>query len=353
MTILNLHVENLRNLAAVTIEPDARLNHLYGSNGAGKTSVLEAISVLSRGRSFRTPHASELTGPEERAFRVFAQIRDPGGTEHRIGLERSSSHWRGRIDGSDVRQLSQLSKLLPLVVLEPDSHLLVSGPPDTRRRFLDWGMFHVERGFLEEWRAFSRALKQRNSALRAQHEDVLDSVDDVLARHGMRLDAMRKAHADQLSGKIDAALDALKARIQRVELSYLPGWKGESYAEALVARRSRDLDRGNTGVGPHRADLGIVCDGVTARTVLSRGEQKALAAAMLVTQAELMKEHGQQPVLLLDDLASEFDREHFDAVLTHVLSLGGQAWVTGTEKTPLNTPHSVFHVEQGAVQELV
>lgn len=353
MILLKLHVENLRNLESLAFEPHPRLNVLYGDNGAGKTSILEAISVLSRGRSFRTPHASELTGPHEDTFRVFARASDSNEKEHRLGLERSSEHWRGRIDGEDVRQLSQLSKMLPLVVLEPDSHLLVSGPPDTRRRFIDWGMFHVEHAFLKEWRAYSRALKQRNAALRAQQVEVLDGLDAVLSQHGARLDEMRKAHVEALSSRIVGALEALKARVQGIELTYAPGWRGDTYLEALSARRSRDLEQGNTGVGPHRADLVITHETTAARAVLSRGEQKALAAAMLLTQGGLIKENGQQPMFLLDDLASEFDQDHFEVVLEHVLSLGGQAWLTGTERPEIEVAHRVFHVKQGAVQELV
>mgnify|MGYP000735954327 FL=1 len=173
MLIRQITIENLRNLSSVAIEPHERLNFLFGDNGAGKTSVLEAITTLSRGRSFRTPQASELTGPDEPVFRVFAEIEDDQGQRHRAGLERSARHWRGRLDGADLRQLSQLTRILPTVLMEPDSHLLVSGAPEVRRRYLDWGVFHVEHGFLETWRAYARALKQRNSALRHQHIDLL------------------------------------------------------------------------------------------------------------------------------------------------------------------------------------
>lgn len=353
MKIKKLNVENLRNLEHVTIEPDERLNFLLGDNGAGKTSVLEAIAVLSSGRSFRTSRVSDLTGPAAAALRVFATARDQEGKEHRLGLERSSSHWLGRIDGNDVHRLSELSRLMPIVVLEPESHQLVSGPPEIRRRLLDWGMFHVEPSFLEHWRAFSRALKQRNAALRLKQVDVLDGLDEVLSRHGDRLHQMRETHADQLARSIEPTLAALKARLREVKLSYLPGWRGETYRMALANRRERDLDQGTTGSGPHRADLGIDSEGNSARAVLSRGEQKALAAALVITQAKLIMAQGRQPVFLLDDLYSEFDQEHFDSVLEEVLATGGQVWMTGTERPALPEPHRVFHVEQGRVNVMV
>jgi DNA replication and repair protein RecF len=351
--IRQITIENLRNLSAVAIEPHARLNYLYGDNGAGKTSVLEAITTLSRGRSFRTPQASELTGPDEPSFRVFAEIEDDKGQWHRAGLERSARHWRGRLDGAELRQLSQLTRILPTVVMEPDSHLLVSGAPEIRRRFLDWGVFHVEQGFLETWRSYARALKQRNSALRNQHVDLLDSLDDVLATHGTRLHELRSRYAEQVSSRLEQALDDLKSQLQSVSLRYQPGWNGESLLDALRERRHRDIERGQTGSGPHRADLAIACGTVSARTVLSRGEQKAVAAALLLIQAELLKSAGKRAVLLFDDLVSEFDRAHFEIVLAKALNFGSQVWMTGTECPGFSEPCKVFHVEQGRVKELV
>lgn len=353
MLIRKITIENLRNLASVAIEPHERLNYLCGENGAGKTSVLEAITTLSRGRSFRTPQASELNGPNQASFRVYAEVEDETGQVHRAGLERSSRHWRGRLDGTDLRQLSQLTRILPTVLMEPDSHLLVSGPPDVRRRFLDWGVFHVEHDFLETWRAYARALKQRNSALRHQDVDLLDSLDDVLVGHGKRLNEKRSRYVEQVSERLDAALDALKTRVQAVTLRYQAGWSGDSLLDALRERRQRDLDRGQTGSGPHRADLAIHCGSAPARTVLSRGEQKAVAAALLLIQADLLKTAGKTPVLLFDDLVSEFDRAHFDVVLNKAMEHGGQVWITGTERPELPAPGKVFHVEQGQVKELV
>ena len=166
MILRKVQVENFRNLQQVEIRPHPALNYFHGNNGAGKTSILESLVVLSRGRSVRTTQAAELVGPGSDTFRVFALAETGSGIEHRLGLERSGKRWRGRKDGADLSQLSQLTRCLPLVLMEPDSHLLVSGSPEVRRRYLDWGMFHVEPGFLDTWRNFSKSLKQRNAALR-------------------------------------------------------------------------------------------------------------------------------------------------------------------------------------------
>ena len=307
MIIKKLHVENLRNLASMEIEAHPSVNYIHGENGAGKTSVLESIAVLSRGRSFRTSQPSELTGPRGNAFRLFAEVRGVAEKVSRVGLERSGTHWRGRLNGSDVKQLSHLTKLMPLVLLEPDSHLLVSGPPEVRRKYLDWGLFHVEHGFLEVWRRYSKALKQRNAALRRGKTDILDSLDSVLAEYGSQLGRLRKKQVGLVASQIDGKLEQMKTRVGLVELEYQQGWNTNSYMDSLIKQRETDLERGITTTGPHRADIKLVCDGYSAKAVLSRGEQKAFSAALLLTQIDLLKDAGEMPVFLIDDLESEFE----------------------------------------------
>ena len=296
MIIKTLQLENFRNLARIEVAPHPRLNVFFGANGAGKTSILEALVVLSRGRSFRTTAAAELIGPAGAEFRVFALGADSTGQDQRLGLERSGKHWRARKNGQDLSQLSELTRSLPLVLLEPDSHLLVSGSPDVRRKFLDWGMFHVKHEFLDVWRRYSLALKQRNAALRQQQGDVLDALDNIVAEQGTRLSELRGAHAAAVAVKLRGMLEELDTGLAGIQIEYRPGWSGDSLGEALKRNRNRDLERGMTHAGPHRADLSLLCDGTSARAILSRGEQKLLAAALLLVQADLLAGLGERPV---------------------------------------------------------
>jgi len=353
LIIRKLQVENFRNLTRVEIEPHAGLNLFHGANGAGKTSIVEALVVLSRGRSFRTTQAADLVGSEQGTFRIFAVIQNRDEVFHRLGLERSGKRWRGRKDGKDLQQLSQLTRVLPIGLMEPDSHLLVAGPPEVRRRYLDWGMFHVEPGFLDTWRRFSKALKQRNAALRGHEPSVLDSMDVVFAEHSESLDRFRRAHCAAIAGNIRSMLADLNADLREISLEYQSGWTNGELLQTLRANRTRDVERGQTLSGPHRADLSLTCGSIPARSVLSRGEQKLLAAALLLTQAELLSGQGECPVILLDDLASELDQRHVDAVLRRAMGIGGQVWVTGTRRLTPPTPCAVFHVERGRVQEVV
>ena len=326
---------------------------MVGDNGAGKTSILEAIIVLSRGRSFRTTVAAELIGPAGGSFNVFAETKSDEGRISRLGLERAGKHWKARKDSAELSQISQLTRSLPLILMEPNSHLLVSGTPEHRRKFLDWGVFHVEQGFLETWGRYSRALKQRNAALRGRNEEVIDSLDLILCPLGEQLSALRRAHALKVKDQLEDLLPQLSASIGPISLGYNNGWGDCNFAQALTENRNRDIDRGQTHQGPHRAEMVLMAGETLARTVLSRGEQKTLSAALLLAQVRLLSGLGERPVILLDDLASEFDESHFNNVLSLALEWGGQTWVTGTRLPEFQNEHSVFHVKHGEVREVV
>ena len=353
MKINTIQIENFRNLESVSFKPNPVLNFVTGNNGAGKTSILESIVVLSRGRSFRTPQASELVGPAKSSFSVFSEIQQDGGQLDRLGLERSGKHWKARKNGQDLSQISQLTRSLPLVLMEPNSHLLVTGAPDARRRFLDWGVFHVEHEFLSVWRLFSKTLRQRNAALRQGQIEVIESMDEILSPLGSQLSQLREAYSKSISRETQSIISDLSTGLSDITLEYQNGWGPGSYREALSKWRERDLERGATTQGPHRADLILMKGKAFARAVLSRGEQKTLSAALLLAQAGFLKSRGESPIVLLDDLASEFDSRHFEKVLSKFLAIEGQVWVSGTRKPEYHGSCSMFHVEHGAVREMV
>ena len=353
MQIKSLRIENFRNLKFVEITPHPRLNFFFGSNGAGKTSLLEALVVLSRGKSFKTGRTEELSGEENGTFRIFLESEAQDGRVHKLGLERSGPHWKARMDGQDLSLLSVMTRQLPLVLMEPNSHLLISGSPENRRRFLDWGVFHVEPSFLDHWRRYARALKQRNAALRDRNVPVLESLDALCTRLGEQLNTFRKAHFEQLVTVFAGQVKEACPELGDVNLVYQPGWKGDSLMEALNRSRKQDLDKGATSHGPHRADVIFNRNDQPIRTLLSRGEQKSLAAHLLLTQARLLSSRGEAPLVLFDDLASEFDQEHVSAVLENAYTCAGQIWVTGTTAPAVAEEHKMFHVEHGTVQEMV
>jgi DNA replication and repair protein RecF len=237
--------------------------------------------------------------------------------------------------------------------MEPNSHLLVSGAPDVRRSFLDWGVFHVEQELLEVWRRFSKTLKQRNAALRQGQIDVIESIDEILAPLGTHLSRLREAFSLSITRETLSIVSDLRDGLRDITFDYQNGWGSGSYHEALSRWRARDLERGVTSHGPHRADLILMKGDAFARAVLSRGEQKILSAAMLLAQAGFLKSRGETPVVLLDDIASEFDSVHLKRVLEKFLETAGQVWVTGTAQPAFSGQGSVFHVEHGTLRKMV
>lgn len=329
------------------------MNCFIGGNGAGKTSILEALAVLSKGRSFRTGQISSLIGPDINHFQVITRIQSEVGESHQLGMERGADYWNARHNGSDVAQLSELTELIPYVLLEPSSHTLVSGAPDGRRKYLDWGVFHVEHNFLMLWRHYARTLKQRNAALRQSNAIMVESLDPQLIQLGEKLNSARMRHLDRLSDMLKLKIPMFNQSLENIKLSYRKGWSGDSLESALDLALDKDFERGSTGPGPHRADLHFSLNGVSARERLSRGEQKAMTAALVMAQAELICESGEKPLLMLDDLSSELDENHLSKVLQAGLDLGVQIWLTGTVMVPAiaacGRSYTMFHVEQGRV----
>lgn len=353
MKIINLQVENLRNLANVSLKPHPDFNFVLGENGAGKTSILESLFVLSRGRSFRTTTTQEMLGPASTYFRIFAETEQDNGIISRLGLERSGKNWKARKNSLDLARISDLTRSLPLVLMEPNSHQLISGPPEFRRKYLDSGVFHVEHGFVDTWKRYFKALKQRNSALKQGRQDVIDSIDEIMAPLGERLDKSRKSYAGRISLAVSTLLGKLNRDLGEIKLEYRGGWGEGSLIQALQGSTARDLESGASHVGPHRMDLVIMKGRSLARSLLSRGEQKLLSASLLLAQAKLLADLGEKPIILLDDLYSEFDQYHYQSVLSAARDNGGQLWVTGTKTSEIPENSRLFHVKHGAVLEVV
>lgn len=380
MHVTRLDLRNLRRLADVSLRPGPGLNLITGDNGAGKTSVLEGLHLMAYGRSFRGRVRDGMVRTGTPALEVFVEWEErisagralPGvglsgplttdhATRHRkAGLRHSGQEWTGRLDGSPVNQLGELCAALAVVSFDPGSHALITGGGETRRRYLDWGLFHVEPEFLSLWRRYARALKQRNALLKARARDgQLDAWDAELAEAGEPLTRHRQRYLEALQPCFAALVRELAPSLGAGELDYVPGWRRDelSLADALLLTRERDLLTGHTSAGPHRADWSLRFEALPGRETLSRGQAKLAALAALLAQAEHYAAcRGDWPVVALDDLASELDRNHQRRVLTRLLASAAQVFVTGTEVPPglvePDLPVSRFHVEQGLVLAL-
>jgi DNA replication and repair protein RecF len=359
MRLTGLRIERLRCLDAFDLDLPVGWTAFVGANGAGKTSILEAIYLLSHGRSFRGGARDALTAIGSSGFSVFGRFLHADGRERRLGLARQGNRMEARVDG-EVASLGSLVEASAVVCFEPGSHELIHGAAEGRRRLVDWGVFHVEHGFLGQWRRYQRALRQRNAALRdLASPDVLAPWEVEMADAGEQLTRHRVAYIERLRPVLEATFAEFVAELGDSSLVFERGWREEStLAEALMEARSRDRDRGHTTRGPHRADWTIGFDRAPRREHLSRGQEKLCALAFLLAQARLYASvQGEWPVLCFDDLASELDAEHQRRVLDVVRASGAQVLLTGTELPAGMSIGSagldVFHVEQGRLRALL
>ena len=359
MQVTRLEFSGLRCFERGSLAPGPGLNLLLGANGSGKSSVLEALHLMAYGRSFRGRVRDGLVRSGAEAVEIFVEWQEAGGRLRKAGLRHNGQSWEGRLDGQPLGQLGDLCAALAVVTFEPGSHALVMGAAESRRRFMDWGLFHVEPSFLPLWRRHARALKQRNALLKARQRDgQLDAWENELDQTGSLLTQHRERYLHQLQPYLAAATEALLPEAGATELVFQPGWRREelSLADALLLARDRDLATGFTSVGPHRADWRVDYVGLPGREALSRGQEKLTALACVLAQARAFAaDRGEWPLVCLDDLASELDATHQAQALRAVLASGAQVLLTGTEPPSALDgeirPERWFHVERGELTE--
>jgi DNA replication and repair protein RecF len=328
VSLSRVQVTDFRCLQSAELQPDSHFTLISGPNASGKTSLLEAIYVLGRGRSFRTRRLEHLIRNGCERCVVFGEV-ETSTRRVPMGVEGSRTGIRAQIDGDKPSSLAELAQFLPVQIIDPEVHHLIEEGPSRRRRFLDWGVFHVEQSFVGHWQRYQQVLKQRNAALKARQPRTVVSVwDSDLVRSGELLGAARARYVSLLSPLAETIGRNLLG--MELSLSYRNGWlKGQTMGEALEQSWSHDLEMGATQVGPHRAELGIRLDGTTVKDRISRGQQKLLAAALLIAQIKLFPEGSPvQPTLLLDDPAAELDDERLANLIREVSTQAVQLIVT-------------------------
>jgi DNA replication and repair protein RecF len=353
MALRRVQVTDFRCLHQASLDFDPRFTLISGPNASGKTSVLEAIYVLGRGRSFRTRRLDHLIRTGAGRMIIFGEVevfdrRVP------LGIEGTTEGLRAKVGGERVGSLADLASVLPVQVIDPEVHRLIEEGPGRRRRLLDWGVFHVEPGFVENWQKYQQVLRQRNAALRAgQSADAVLAWDADLIRYGELITAARERYVAALSPQ--ARTLAAELLGLDLTLSYRTGWARDStLREALSRSWSKDQEAVATQVGPQRAELAIRVDGHPARDRVSRGQQKLLAAVLLLSQMRLLPVEC-TPTLLLDDPAAELDAARLGALIRAVQAQPLQLVITTlhdelSEFADFGSPGRRYRMVGGTIQ---
>ena len=340
MRVTRLWLTNFRNYETAELEPDPQgLTVIVGSNGEGKTNLLEAIGYLASLSSFRGAPGEALI----RQGCGSAIVRAEGERDERALLIEAELLPTGRdrvqVNRQPLKRSRDLLGALRVSVFAPDDLVLVKGGPGERRRFLDDVLvsLHPKHDALQ--RDVDRVLKQRNSLLRqaagrliGDVGSTLDVWDAKLASAGTALVEAREELVAQLEPEVGKAYDQVAHTAADVTMRYQRSWSGP-LADAIAAGRTDDLRRGLSLVGPHRDELLLAIAGLPGRTHASQGEQRSLALALRLAAHRIVGEAvGASPVLLLDDVFSELDPERSEALLTHLPP--GQALLTTAGLVP-------------------
>lgn len=337
MTLSRLSLTNFRCYQDALVYPSPGINILTGENGAGKTNILEAISLLTPGRGLRSATLGDMARREgPGGFAVAARVGD-----HDIGtgtLATAPERRVVRIDGA-TSAAGTLSEHLSIIWLTPAMDRLFSDSAGERRRFLDRLILALRPEHARHSSRYEAAMRQRNQLLGGDAPPDpawLNALEEQMAVHGKAIGAARAEALMQLSARID---DAPEGRFARASLA-IEGWNDQAdLAEQLRESRARDAAAGRALVGPHRCDLAVTHRAKAQPAALcSTGEQKALLLGIILAHAELVAHlRKRRPLLLLDEVAAHLDAARRNELFERLHAGGGQVWVTGTDMALFET----------------
>jgi len=368
MKVSALSLRNYRNYGAVDLATDHRVNVFIGRNAQGKTNLLEAIYMLALTKSHRASKDKELIRWGEQHAVLSAMTERKYG-DCRLQLDLTAQGKKARINGLEQRKLSEYIGTLNVVLFAPEDLEIVKGSPGVRRRFLDMEIAQVHPAYLHSLSQYHKVLIQRNNflksggALKASGEPMLAVWNEQLAQYGSKIMLRRQGFIAKLQSWAESIHSGITGGAERLEVGYLPSVEMspeedetvlfERFMVKLSQMKEQELRRGATLVGPHRDDLTFRINGKDAYSFGSQGQQRTTALSIKLAEIELMKqETGEYPVLLLDDVLSELDRQR-QTQLIETFRSKVQTFITttGVEGIRMESLDDVklFHVSEGAV----
>ena len=355
MRLLSLEVTNYRNIASASLTPGRELTVICGNNGQGKTNLLEAIWLLTGGKSFRGGKDAELVRRGEpfavleastlRAQQEEQEPDEPNRVRLTVGTPDSQRPGRYASVNGAAGHLS-----------------LVKGAPEGRRKFLDAALCQLYPGYLTVYRRYLRALQQKNALLRrspagqerpyAEKMALLEVLNTELAAQGEAIQQRRRAYLERLAPLACANYEELSHGAERMELRYAAQFEPGGLAALLKARQNEEVRAGQSLCGPHREDLELLLDGQPARVFASQGQQRSVVLSLKMAEAAAAAAiTGEHPVLLLDDVLSELDDGRKQYLLTRMREK--QTFVTSCDDTAfLKTDGEVYRMNGGVLSRV-
>jgi DNA replication and repair protein RecF len=355
-----LSIRGFRNLGRVDLEFGPGFVVISGDNGQGKTNLLEAVYCLTTSKSFRATKPGELVRHGDAVASLRATIALGGERrEQSLGLADGGRH--AKIDGKRPATLSAYAVSTPAVVFHPGEVALSMGGGSERRKLLDRTSLYLSPTSAGALERYTRALRERQKALEQRGPSASDALswEELMVRHGQEVQRARAESANRLAEGARAAWTRIAAPRTTLDVAYVPGSPEDSLAfqDALRASRARDARRGTASVGPHRDDLALTLDGRPVRGVASQGQHRTVVLSLKAAEVEVVSAaRGVRPLLLLDDVSSELDRERTSALFAYLEHLEGQVFLSTTRPElieiagSMGAPRRDFVVRDGVVQ---
>ncbi len=357
MIVKSLELKDYRNYDRLHVQFHEGINILYGENAQGKTNLLEAIYFSGTVKSHRGSRDRELIrfNKEEAHIRT---ITDKGNVSHRIDIHLKLNKSKGAaIDGIPVKRQGDLFGMLNLVFFSPEDLYIIKNGPAHRRRFLDLELCQLDKVYLYHLNSYNKALMQRNNLLKQITHDrsLLSSLsiwDEKLAEHGQIVINTRDSFINSINEVLISIHKKLTGGSEELLLLYEPDSKAEDMLDILTRSRDKDLILKTTTAGPHRDDMSFMSNNIDLRKFGSQGQQRTAALSLKLAEIELVKAAiKENPVLLLDDVLSELDRNRQNLLLNSIGGLQTIITCTGLEEFISHRFEidKIFHVENGSV----
>ncbi|RTZ64107.1 MAG: DNA replication and repair protein RecF [Aquificaceae bacterium] len=359
MKLVDISIENCRKIRKSTLLLSPSLNLIIGDNGSGKTSIVEAFSILSSGRSFRTHRINDVITQGKKELLITARLKTNDAISH-IGIKKSSQETHIRINKQDIRSQAELSQFLPITIIHPDSIKLIVGSPSERRRYLDWIGFYLIPEYHQLWKHHQRILKQRNAYLRLQKigGDFDYWTQELIATQS-------KLHDKRLTiiSLLGEELDFFRAMLlpeNQISLMLSNGFSATHTFESLntldfyQSKLAQELKMKRTLYGIHKSDIKISLDNVPANISASRGQLKLIAISLLLAQSNTIKQRKKlSGLIIVDDMTSELDEANQQILLDTLSSLEQQVILTAPvlSKVLGKQKYKMFHVKHGVTSE--
>lgn len=360
MIIKSLKLSDFRNYENLDMDFSEGVNILYGDNAQGKTNLLESIFVAATTKSHRGSKDKEMVriGKEESHIRLNLLKNDIG---HRIDMHIKRNSPKGAaIDSIRIKKSSELYGMLHVISFSPEDLYLIKEGPSERRRFMDMELCQLDRLYISCLSDYNKLLFHRNNLLKQipYNRELINTIDvwnAQLASYGKRIIETREIFIGDIAEIVKEKYNQITDGKEELITTYKPNCEKENLERELSSNIEKDIEMRTTSKGPHRDDISFEINGMNVRAYGSQGQQRSVALSLKLAEIELVKRKIKDtPVLLLDDVLSELDRNRQERLLSEIGFLQTFITCTGIEEFVENRKNkdSIFHVVNGKITKI-